>query len=213
MNLMLKYSKLNLAFLLLLNFVLIYITGHFLLTEQFFERNSNPLAGTPEEALQVYKSLQLWIYPIVALYTLLKIFAVSLILFTALYLKDAEVSFRTICKVVVLAEFIFIVPAVIKVATFPILFPGGSLSDWQQYFILSAGSLFKYSAADWSYALQTLNLFEVAYWFILAFGIQKITGFDFDRSLQLVLISYLPALFIWVATVTFFMLMIFPAFS
>jgi hypothetical protein len=138
-------------------------------------------------------------------------FLLIFIIHTALYLNDQQVSTTKIFKVVVLAEFIFLLPAVIKIVTFNYTFPHGNLLDWHRYYILSLLSFFDNVPADWYYALQTANLFEVVYWFLLAFGICKITSLNFDGSLRLVLSSYLPALFIWIAAVTFFTLMMFPS--
>ena len=43
------------------------------------------------------------------------------------------------------------------------------------------------ASADWYYPLQTLNIFELTYWFLLAFGIYKVTKLDFGGSSHLVL--------------------------
>jgi hypothetical protein len=55
----------------------------------------------------------------------------------------------------------------------------------------------------WIYPLQVINVFEVFYWFILAYGINKIIVADFNRSLKIVISSYLPALVIWMVFVLF----------
>ncbi len=213
MKLMLKNCKLNLGVLVLLTFVLIYFTNRSILTVGFYEAGADPLSVMPDESLKIYNNLQSWIYFSSATYLILKIFFASVVIYTALYLKDQQVRFNRIFKVTVLAEFIFLIPAAIKLMSFPVVFPHGTLSDWHQYYILSALSLFKYAPADWNYALQTLNVFEVGYWFLLAFGIQKISDLNYDNSLRIVAVSYVPALFIWVAIVTFCTLIIFPGFG
>lgn len=211
MKFLLKNGKFSFAVLLSLTFGLIFITERNILTVGFYQAGGDVLAGVPGREVTVYANLQKWIYFSSALYLLLKLGTITLILHTALYLHNQQVSLREIFSVSVLAEFIFLVPAVIKIFTFNYTFPHGNLLDWHRYYILSLLSLFDNVPADWYYALQTANVFELAYWFLLAFGISKITTLNFDRSLRIVLCSYIPALFIWVAVVTFFTLMMFPS--
>jgi hypothetical protein len=87
------------------------------------------------------------------------------------------------------------------------------LLDWHRFYVLSAITVFGSAPADWFYALQTLNMFEIGYWFLLAYGISRITEMNFDRSLRIVVFSYVPALFLWLAVVTFCCLMLFPGTS
>lgn len=213
MKLMLKNHYLNLAVLILLTFVLLYFTSHYILTSGFYENSPDPLSGIPGNGLKIYESLQAWIYLGSAVYLLIKLFIISLILYTALYLTDEQVRFKNIFRITVLAEFVFLIPASIKIISFPVIFPNGTLTDWNRYYILSAVSLVSTAPADWNYALQTLNVFEVSYWFLLAFGIYKMSALDFDRSLRVVVVAYVPALFIWVAFVTFCTLILFPGFG
>lgn len=210
---MLKNHYLNLAVLILLTFVLLYFTSHYILTPGFYENGPDPLSGIPGNGLKIYESLQAWIYLGSAVYLLIKLFIISLILYTALYLTDEQVRFKNIFRITVLAEFVFLIPASIKIISFPVIFPNGTLADWNRYYILSAVSLVSTAPADWNYALQTLNVFEISYWFLLAFGIYKMSALDFDRSLRVVVVAYVPALFIWVAFVTFCTLILFPGFG
>ena len=210
MKLLLKNSCLG-AILVLLTFVLIYITNRYILTVGFYSNSDDPLSGIPGQDVSIYENLQRWIYISSALYLLLKLSAISLVLYIALYLADQQVNYAEIFNITVLSEFIFLVPAIIKIASFHYIFPQGTLQDWRQYYILSALSLFKNAPADWSYALQTFNVFEIAYWFLLAFLIHRRSNLNYDRSLRIVICSYLPALLIWVASVTFCTLMLFPA--
>jgi len=112
---------------------------------------------------------------------------------------------------VLLSEFIFLVPAAIKIAWFYFGSAASYLLAWQSFYVLSALSLFGPVGPDWFYALQTLNAFEIAYWFLLAYGLFKVSGLNYDKSLKVVLLSYVPALLIWVTIITFCSLLMFPA--
>ncbi|MDB5114928.1 MAG: hypothetical protein JWQ79_420 [Mucilaginibacter sp.] len=210
MKLLLKNGWLSLALLLSLTTLLIYLTGHYILTLGFYVSNGDPLSGIPGQDERVYEMMQKWIYLSSVLYLLLKVGVISLILHTALYLQDKDISIHKIFKVTILAEYIFLIPAAIKILTFHYTFPTGTLLEWHKYYIFSAISIFNEAPVDWSYALQTLNAFEIGYWFLLAYGVSRITDLNFDRSLHIVVTSYVPALIVWIAVITFFTLVVFP---
>ena len=211
MKFLYKYSIPELALLLFLTFLLIYLTGHYVLTIEFYENNGDPLAGIEGQGRNVYETLQKWVYFTSAIYLLVKLGVIALILHSALDLHNEKVPFNSVLKITTLAEFIFLIPAAIKIFSFHYTFVHGNLLDWQRYYVFSALSLFKEPSAAWLYALQSFNLFEIIYWFLIALGISGISELNYDQSLKLVLISYVPGLLIWITAVTFFTLMMFPA--
>ncbi|MCC8407725.1 hypothetical protein LJ707_02210 [Mucilaginibacter sp. UR6-1] len=205
------HGKLSLSLLLGITCLLICLTSHYILTPEFYENSGNPLSGVPGSGAGIYDALQQWVYVSAIAYLLIKLALVTLILHTACYLSDIKVSAGKIFRIAVLADFIFLIPAVIKLLSFKDMFENGTLSDWHRYYMGSALSFFSNIPADWYYALQSLNLFEVGYWFILAYGLSEVTDAGFDKSLRIVLVSYVPALAVWIAAVTFFSLLMFPA--
>jgi hypothetical protein len=210
---MFKHTKWRLLLLLTCTFILIFLTDRYILTAAFYENNGDPFSGIPGQSTSIYNALQKWVYLSSAIYLLVKLFAITIILHTALYLKEQNVSVSKVFSVVVTTEFIFLIPAGIKLIIFNNTLQHANLLDWHRYHIFSALSLIENAPADWYYALESLNLFEFAYWFLLAFGISKITSKGFDESLRTVVFSYVPALFIWVITITFITLIMFPATS
>ncbi|GGH12081.1 hypothetical protein [Mucilaginibacter phyllosphaerae] len=208
-----KNYLLNLAVLGLLSCVLVFLTDKYILTSDFFTRNGQYLSGIPEQELRVYDMIQKWIYLSAVTYLLSRILIVTLILYTALYLSEVSVSFKNVFGTVILAEYIFLIPAVIKFSHFYLAGSAFTLQDWHLYYPLSTMQLVGSAPADWHYSLQTLNLFEVLYWFLLAAGIRRIAGLNYDESLKVVVKSYLPALLIWVSLFTFLTIIYFPATS
>jgi hypothetical protein len=204
-----RYLPVHLGILLAASLFLVWLTNQLVLTAAFYQ--ASDALGLPGEGDRVYAELQQWIYLSAAAYLLVKVSLTALVLYTALYLAEQPVQFTEIFRVVVLAEFVFVAAAAIKLAWFHFYYPAGTLPDWHRVYMLSALSLTGPVPADWSYALQTLNLFEIGYWFLLAYGIFKLTALSFDRSLRLVLTAYLPALLIWVVLVTFCTLLLFPS--
>ncbi|MFA6082776.1 hypothetical protein [Mucilaginibacter sp.] len=203
----------NFIVLCLLSCILIWLTDKFILTSEFFSRNGQYLSGSPDQELMVYNLLQKWIYASAITYLAVRIIAVSLILYTALYLLEVSVSFQQVLRIVTLSEYVFLLPAATKFLHFYFLEPVFTLEDWHRYYALSALMLVSEIPADWHYALQAINIFEVAYWFLLAAGIHKETGMNYDSSLKVVIRFYLPAFLIWICLLTFSAVIYFPATS
>ncbi|MGZ3821421.1 MAG: hypothetical protein ACXVB6_12565, partial [Mucilaginibacter sp.] len=196
-----KYSIINAIFLqitlLVIYLGLIGFTNKFILTVDFYERNGQPVSGIPEMELIVYQNIKHCIYFYSAFYLIGKLFLITLILYAGLYYSDMNVSFRDILRIVTQAEFIFLIPAIVKIWWFYYYGYNDSLEQWQSFYFLSAASLMDYIKPVFLYPLQCFNAFELSYWFILASGIKSLTGIGFDRSLKVVLISYVPALLTW----------------
>lgn len=193
-----------------ISFVLISRTNSLILTPNFY-KNSGDLLGYDESALLVYSNIQKWVYFFQVIYLTVKLFLIALILYTTLYLSKQTVRFTGVLCVVILAENIFILAAFLKLLWFYHFDPAGTLQDWQRTYLLSLLTIIPNVKAAWYYPLQTLNVFEIAYWLLLAYGLSKVTKLDFDRSLQIVLKGYVPALIVWMACVLFVTLVFFPA--
>jgi hypothetical protein len=206
----LKSNLFCLGILLGISFVLIYLTDRYILTLNFFDNSGEYLSGIPEREGEVYAALQKYIYISAAVYLAFKLILISLIIYTALYIAGQQIKFSRALNIVIWSEYLFLLPAILKIIWFKTGYPNGTLSDWHKCYILSSLSLVGNVAAAWNYPLQTLNLFEIAYWCILAYGIFKATSLDYDQSLRIVVSSYVPALFIWVVIVVFCTVMMFP---
>ena len=207
---LLKKNSFRLSVLLLLTYALLFITDRYILNTAFFQGIGDPLSGIPDKEAGIYDSLQKWVYISEGAYLLIKLLVIGLILYTALNLLECPVRFKKVFGIVVNAEFIFLLPAAIKIIWFHFYGNTFTLDQWHKFYPLSALSLFPSAPADTTYLLQTLNIFEVGYWFILGYGIYRVTDLDYDRSLRVVVISYLPSLFIWIAIVSFCVVMVYP---
>jgi hypothetical protein len=213
-KMMIKRRLIYPVFYLFLYFVLVFLlialTNRYIVNVNFYERSSEPLAGDPAQDAVVYAALQHWIYLYTLVYYVIKFALIALILQLALYLTGSQVAYRDLVGIVIKCEFIFFIPAVIKLFWFWHFYPAATLDDWYRFYVGSALSLAGHVPSDWIYPLQALNIFEIAYWFLLALGIREISGLDYDSSLRVVARSYIPALLICVATVTFCSLLLSP---
>ncbi|PTQ92141.1 hypothetical protein C8P68_11416 [Mucilaginibacter yixingensis] len=196
--------------LLLLSYSLIYVANHLILTPEFYSRSGNSLSMIASENINLYANVQRWSYLYETIYCFVKIFLTGSLLYTGLYALGQKVEFRKVIWVSVVAEFVFLPGAAAKIAWFYFYYPTGTLLDWHRTYVLSMLSFFEDLPAVWYYPLQTVNLFELAYWFLLAFGLSRISTNTFDDSLKIVLKTYVPVLVLWVICVCFASIMFFP---
>jgi len=209
-----KYSILNtillIATLVSISLLLIALANKYVLTQAFYDRNGQPLSGIPELEAVTYRNIQHTIYFYAALYLIVKLLVITLVIYTGLYFFEIRASFRDVLRIATLAEFIFLIPAIVKIWWFYYYVPDTSLERWEDFYFLSAASLNDYVKPVNLYPLQTFNLFEISYWFVLAAGFRSLTQTDFDRSLKVILFSYVPALLLWIIVVVFFTITYFP---
>ena len=152
---------------------------------------------------------KLLLYTASALLLFLKYTLISLLVYTTFYLNVIKVSYLSIFKMVCLAELVFLIPATIKVIWF-IIYPPTGLEQWTQFYPLSIHSVFSGVSipAVIAYPLQLLNAFELIYILALTYLLQKLLKNDFDQVMKMVLISYLPCLFVWTLIATYYTVMI-----
>ena len=124
--------------------------------------------------------------------------------------KLEDVKFRDILTVVLIAEFVFIIAGFYKFFNFYLVDTDYTLETLQTYYPLS---LINYKEAisteKWlAYPLQLLNVFEIMYWGVLAWGIWQLADkkISYQRSLGYVALTYGVGLLFWVGVVCFLIL-------
>jgi hypothetical protein len=150
-----------------------------------------------------------WVgYIVIVCLLLIKIAIVSIILYIGLFFLDKKLTFTSIWNIAITAEFIFILVPIFKIIWFCFFKIDYTLLDIQNFYPLSALNIVGYKGLEtwYVYPFQTLNLFELAYWLILAYFIGKETDTNMDKGLKIVAYSYGPALLLWITTVMFFTL-------
>jgi hypothetical protein len=119
--------------------------------------------------------------------------------------SNLKISFKQLFQVTILAESVFVLAMLIK--TIWLFFNSENVGlDYIQYFYpLSAINLIDYMAiATWSiYAIQILNLFELLYWFVLAYLLSPLIKRSFGQSFEFVMSTYGLGLLFWVMFVVF----------
>jgi hypothetical protein len=156
-----------------------------------------------------YQNKWAWLgYTFIPFYLLIKTTIITAILETACSLFDEKIKFKKLFTIVVKAEFLFLFIIILKTAWFYFFDTNYTLEDLQYFYPLSALNIVGYEALEpwFIYPLQVLNLFELAYWFVLAYLLGKELNISMDKGFKIVASSYGPALTIWVVAVMFFTL-------
>lgn len=195
------------GFLCLVNILLAKITSTFLLsTDLYFNQFNEQMTYDQIRSFIDIQYKYQWIsYLILPFIYLIKLSLLSLILLTGIIFWNIKISFKKLFQIVLIAEFLFILPSLIKLIWFLFFETDYDLADLQTFYPLSLLNLIDTeSIPQWSlYPIQLLNVFEVVYWCILAYGIALVAKERWPKMLGLVASSYGVGLFVWVVFITF----------
>lgn len=92
-------------------------------------------------------------------------------------------------------------------------YPPAGIQEWQYFYPLSLLSIFPdHDLFEFAvYPLQLLNVFEFIYVLTLGYLLRDMLPSKKDNALGIVLVSYLPGLFVWALLVSYYTVMINPA--
>lgn len=224
MNLLIRYKFTNIYVnFLIFNTVFIFIScfsNYFINTDELLLNHlySKLTINQINEFLSFKKKTDLISYFILPLIYLIKTILVTIVLYIGTFFySKVKVTFKQLWDVVIKAEFLFLLVGVFKIVWFYFFETTYTLEDLQYFYPLSALNIIGYKGLEpwFIYPLQTLNVFEVVYWFILAYYISKMASPtknvseykpNLDFGLKIVMASYGSALLLWVVVVMFFTL-------
>jgi hypothetical protein len=149
-----------------------------------------------------------WVsYLVVPLLLLIKFSVLSLVIYIGVFFCDLqkEISFGKVFTVVIAGEVVFVVASLVKVLWFAFFAGNYTLKDLNFFYPLSLLNIFRQSelAPYWVYPMQTVNLFQVLYVFVLAFGLSRISNLGRDKTEKVILMTYVPAVVIWIVFIMF----------
>lgn len=206
-------KKLFIKFMLLIS-ILILISAF---TNKFFNIDSliyNSIADklSTQQITDYFEFQEKWKwlgYIILPILFVIKTSAVASVCYIgAFFFSAKQIAFKKLFNIVITAEFVFLLVPVFKIIWFYFFQTKFTLEDIQYFYPLSALNIVGYEGLEpWLlYPFQTLNLFELAYWLLLAYYIGKATEATMDHGLKIVASSYGSALLLWVVVVMFFTL-------
>lgn len=160
-----------------------------------------------EELLENQKKWS-WInYLIMPILILLRTILVAFCIEVGVFFYNIEnkIKFKEIFRIALLGEFVLILVGLSKVVYFYFIDTTYTLEDLQQFYPFSYINFLNIDNLEpWLiYPLQTINLFEVAYFFVLVNGLHKLLKNKYIKSFEIIAISYGLGLTIWLGLVMF----------
>ncbi|MBC6111772.1 hypothetical protein H7U22_15215 [Pedobacter sp. CCM 8938] len=196
-------------------FSISYIFNQFLLTRDiYYNTFQSQLESARIDELFDLQLKYLWIgYLVIPVWITLKNLIITLCLQIGLLLNNSKLKFSHTFRIALTAEFVFLLPQLIKLIWFLLVKTNYTLTDVQQFYPLSALNLFNIEnlSALSIYPFQTFNLFEIMYWIILAGGIKQALNTDINKGIKVVFSGYIPALALWLLCVMFITVSLSPA--
>ncbi len=194
-------------YLILLLAIITYIMTKFFsyllnIDELVYNFYSEQLAQQQIEELLETQKKWAWVgYAIVPVIIVLRTSLVATCLSIGLFFYDMEhkLKFNSFFRVALMGEFVLVLVGFVKLGYFLFIKTTYTLQDIQQYYPLSYTNFLDLTKIEpWLiYPLQTINLFEIAYFFVLVVGLQKLVKNTFSKSVEMVAVSYGSGLLIW----------------
>lgn len=146
-----------------------------------------------------------WIgYILIPIVLFVKIYLISFCIEIGVIFKSYKVNIKNIFHVVLVAELVFLTQQIVR--TLSLYFSNyNTLNEIQNFYPLSILSLFEpENLAIWLvYPLQVLNIFMLAYFFLIAYGLSIFLNKNFTGMLSFTFGTYGICLLIWVLLVMF----------
>lgn len=186
---------------------LAWLNNIFILTEDlYYSSFGEQMALEKIQALFSFKTEWEWIsYIFIPLSILIKTAVITLVLYTGVVLSNFKAGLRSLFRIVLQAEFVFLFMVFVKFSWIYFFQANTNFIALGFFQPLSVVSFFSPNddLTYLVYPLQLINLFELAYWFILAYLLSNLFKKSFWKSFEFVLNTYGVALVIWVVFVTF----------
>lgn len=155
------------------------------------------LQDRPEGAiLRFMNGLKFLSIPFVYLW---KFTVIAFVIWIGCFMFGYRVTYLQSWGVVIGAEYIFLVPEILKILWFMIVKTDPTFHDISAFYPFSLMHFADYYALDkrWAYPLRALNLFEIVYWFLLVSGIHHYARKDKKYVWIIVACSYILLFFLW----------------
>ena len=128
-----------------------------------------------------------------------KFTVIAFVIWVGCFMFGYRVTYTQCWGVVIGAEYIFLIPEILKIIWFIAVQTDPTLSDISAFYPLSLMHFFDYYSIDkrWAYPLRAINLFEIAYWVLIVEGIQHYARKDKKYIWIIVACSYILIFFLW----------------
>ena len=172
---------------------------------------SEQLAKDKLDQLLENKKKWEWLsYGIIPLVILIRSSLVALCLSIGMFFYEMEnkLKFTQFFRIALRGEFVLVFVGIAKLLYFLFIKTDYTLQDIQQYYPLSYLNFLDIDNLEpWLiYPLQTVNIFEITYFFVLVYGLHKLLKNKYWKSFEITAASYGTGLAIWLSLVMFLIL-------
>lgn len=128
-----------------------------------------------------------------------KFTVIAFVIWVGCFMYGYRVTYSQCWGVVIGAEFIFLIPEILKILWFMFIDTDPDYHEIRSFYPFSLMHFVDYYSLEkrWAYPLRALNVFEVVYWFLLVFGIHHYARKDIGTVWLIVACSYIFLFFLW----------------
>jgi hypothetical protein len=146
--------------------------------------------------LNIRSALQYFTIPLIYAW---KFTALGFVIWVGCFMFGYRVTYAQCWGIVVVAEFVFLIPELIKLFWFLLIETNPNFYDIRAFYPLSVMNFVDYQTLDtrYAYPFKALNLFELLYWYVLALGIAHFAKRGMKPAWIIVLGFYVPIFLIW----------------
>jgi hypothetical protein len=206
-----KRNYILLFSVILLNIIVFILSKYLVSNELVYEYYIDIISQEQINELLDNQGKWQWLsYVLIPLIVIMRSVLVSMCLSVGLFFYDSEnnIKYKKLLNVALLGEFILASVGYVKFFYFTLVNTNYSLVDIQQFYPLSFINFLDVENLEpWLvYPLQTVNLFEITYFFVLVYGMHKLLKNNYWKSFEITAASYGTGLLIWLGFVMFLML-------
>lgn len=184
-----------------------YILSELVITKEiYYQSYSEQITYEQIDAYVETMAKWQWIgYVFIPITLLIKIGFVAFCLNIGTLLAGIKIEFKKLFQIVLIAHLTFAIASLTKGIWLLFFKEINTLQDAQLFYPLSLLTFFPPDKVEpwFIYPMQTINLFELAYWFIIAKGLKMVLNNTFSNALKLVASSYGLGLLVWMVIVVF----------
>ncbi len=154
--------------------------------------------------LGMFKTISALQYFSIPIIYFIKFTFISFFIWVGCFGFGYKVTYSNCWHIVLVSEVIFIVPELIKIFWFMFFETDPNFAAVRAFYPLSLMNFFAFEAIDskWHYPLKSLNVFEIAYWFLLVAGIYVKSQKEYNQSLIIGIFGYVIPFILWLGYYT-----------
>jgi len=155
------------------------------------------LQDRPEgKILKAISAIKFLSIPLVYLW---KFTVIAFVIWIGCFMFGYRITYTQCWGVVIGAEYIFLIPEILKIVWFMVVETDPTYRDISGFYPFSLIHFVDFDTLDkrWAYPLRALNIFEIAYWFLLVEGIHHYARKDKKYVWIIVICSYVLIFFLW----------------